>query len=100
MPLRFRTAVALAFLAVLTSLSHPSEAKTKTPKEPVEAGPSANLYKELDLFTKVLNLVEEGYVDNPNDRDMIYGAIRGLLSTLDPHSVFMTPDAYRELKVD
>ncbi|HEX5037214.1 MAG TPA: S41 family peptidase [bacterium] len=98
--MRFRTAVALACLIVLTPLPHPSEAKTKEPKEPVEASPSANLYKELDLFTKVLNLVEEGYVDNPNDRDMVYGAIRGLLSTLDPHSVFMTPDAYRELKVD
>lgn len=98
--LRFRTAVALACLVAVTSLPHPSEAKTKEPKEPVEASASANLYKELDLFTKVLNLVEEGYVDNPNDRDMVYGAIRGLLSTLDPHSVFMTPDAYRELKVD
>jgi carboxyl-terminal processing protease len=31
---------------------------------------------------------------------MVYGAIRGLLSTLDPHSVFMTPEAYRELRVD
>lgn len=101
--MKSRTVAALACLLALTSLTHLSEAKPKDPKAPkeaVESKTSATLYKELDLFTKVLNLVEDDYVDNPNDKDMIYGAIRGLLSTLDPHSVFMTPDSYRELRVD
>jgi carboxyl-terminal processing protease len=98
--LKFRTAAALTGLLLLPSFFHPAEAKNKEPKETVGAKTPTALYKELDLFTKVLNLVEEDYVDNPNDREMVYGAIRGLLSTLDPHSVFMTPDAYRELRVD
>jgi carboxyl-terminal processing protease len=98
--LRFRTATALACLLFLTPLSHPAEAKSKQPKEAAESKTPTSLYKELDLFTKVLNLVEDDYVDSPNDKEMIYGAIRGLLSTLDPHSVFMNPEAYRELKVD
>ena len=58
------------------------------------------IYRELDIFTRILGLVQEDYVENPDQKEMVYGAIRGMLSTLDPHSVFMPPDAYRELKVD
>lgn len=101
--MRIRTAVTRLF-AVLFSLVIaypvlPLSAKAK--KEASEsAKTSGTLYKELDLFTKVLNLVQDDYVEDPDDREMVYGAIRGMLSTLDPHSVFMNPEAYRELKVD
>jgi len=102
--LRIRTAVTYLVLGVFTfgfsALPRISEAKkTKAGKTDTAQSPST-LYKELDLFTKVLNLVQDDYVEDPDNRDMVYGAIRGLLSTLDPHSVFMTPEAYRELKVD
>lgn len=58
------------------------------------------LYKNLEMFTRVLNLVREDYVEDVNEKELVYGAIRGMLSTLDPHSIFMPPDAYKELKVD
>ncbi len=63
------------------------------------AGDTA-IYKHLKVFTQVLELVEENYVEKVNDKDLIYGAISGMLQTLDPHTAFLTPDAYKELKVE
>ena len=57
-------------------------------------------YEELKVFTEVLSLTEKNYVDEVNAKDLVYGAIRGMLSTLDPHSVFMTPEMYKEVQVD
>lgn len=58
------------------------------------------IYRSLDLFTKVLYLVERDYVEEVDGEELVYGAIKGMLGTLDPYSVFLTPDVYKELKVD
>jgi carboxyl-terminal processing protease len=58
------------------------------------------IYKSLDLFSKVIYIVEKEYVDPVDGESLVYGAIKGMLGTLDPYSVFLTPDVYKELKVD
>ncbi len=101
-----RPLILTLWVIVLLSLPLTVEAKKKAPADAPKAPESkdlkisAELYKDLDLFTKVLNLVQEDYVEEPSNRDMIYGAIRGMLATLDSHSIFMSPEVYRELKVD
>lgn len=57
-------------------------------------------YEELRPFTEVLNKVQRDYVEETATRDIVYGAIRGMLNTLDPHSAFMPPDVYKEMQVD
>lgn len=57
-------------------------------------------YKELKVFTEVLSVVKRSYVEEVQPKDLIYGAVRGMLSSLDPHSGFMTPEAYKEMQVD
>ncbi|SEA13524.1 carboxyl-terminal processing protease [Desulfuromusa kysingii] len=57
-------------------------------------------YKKLEIFTDVLSLVRSNYVEDVDMEKLIYGAIRGMLSTLDPHSSFLTPEMYREMEVD
>jgi carboxyl-terminal processing protease len=57
-------------------------------------------YEELRPFTEVLNKVQRDYVEETPTRDIVYGAIRGMLNTLDPHSAFMPPDVYKEMQVD
>ena len=57
-------------------------------------------YKELHVFSKVLHYIEDNYVETVNDEELIQGAIKGLLSTLDPHSVYLPPKVYRELQLD
>ena len=58
------------------------------------------IYKSLDLFTKALYIVEKDYVEEVDGETLVYGAIKGMMGTLDPYSIFMTPDVYKELKVD
>jgi len=57
-------------------------------------------YKSLHTFSKVLHYIEDNYAGEVNEEELIQGAIRGMLATLDPHSVYMSPEIYRELKVD
>jgi len=57
-------------------------------------------YEALKLFSQVLELVEENYVKKVSTRDLIYGAIQGMLANLDPHSSFLKPDDYRELQIE
>ncbi len=56
--------------------------------------------KSLHTFTKVLTYLEEGYVDPIDEEKVIKGAIRGMLMTLDPHTIYMSPDVFKELRVD
>jgi carboxyl-terminal processing protease len=57
-------------------------------------------YDKLKVFTEILSLVQSNYVEEVNSRDLIYGAVKGMLDTLDPHSAFMPPDAFREMQVE
>jgi len=58
------------------------------------------VYKELELFTDALAIVQSDYVEEPEAKALIYGALKGMLATLDPYSQFLDPDSYNELKVD
>jgi len=68
--------------------------------------PSSNdrdtAYQNMALFTKVLEQVREHYVDQDKIayKDLIYGAMRGMLQSLDPHSQFMDPEMYNDMKDD
>ena len=57
-------------------------------------------YKKLNIFARVLTYVENNYVEYVNESKLIYGAIKGMMDTLDPHSTFMPPDQYRQMKVE
>jgi carboxyl-terminal processing protease len=57
-------------------------------------------YEELKTFTEVLAHVQKHYVEDVKTKDLVYGAIRGMLSTLDPHSAFMPPEVYKEVQVE
>lgn len=57
-------------------------------------------YDNLRVFSEVLSLVQRNYVEEVNTKDLIYGAIKGMLNNLDPHSSFMTPEMFKEMQVD
>jgi len=57
-------------------------------------------YKTLELFQKVLHFVETNYVDPVEKNKLVRGAIKGIMDTLDPHSNFLPPDVFRDMKVD
>jgi len=57
-------------------------------------------YERLKVFTEVLSLIQANYVDETKPRDLIYGGIKGMLETLDPHSSFLSPDIFKEMQVE
>jgi len=59
-----------------------------------------DLYRQVELFSDSLAIVQTEYVDEVDSRNLIYGALKGMLSSLDPHSQFLDPDSYNELKID
>ena len=57
-------------------------------------------YEQLRLFTEVLSIVQNQYVDEVPPKELIYSAIKGTLRGLDPHSSFLDPESYREMQVE
>lgn len=57
-------------------------------------------YESLETFTNILAIVRKNYVDEVNTKEMITGAINGMLNSMDPHSAYLTPELYKELQMD
>jgi carboxyl-terminal processing protease len=57
-------------------------------------------YEELKIFSDVLDIIEKNYVDPVEPKELIRGAIQGMINSIDPHSAFLTPDAYKELQIE
>ena len=55
-------------------------------------------YDDLQVFAKVLNLVQQYYVENVDSQKLIYGGIKGILNELDPHTSFLPPDVFSEFE--
>lgn len=59
-----------------------------------------DLYQQIELFSDAITYVRSHYVQEVNAKDLIYGALKGMLSSLDPHSQFMDPDNFKEIKIE
>jgi carboxyl-terminal processing protease len=59
-----------------------------------------NDYESIELFTDVMAIIKKSYVEEVDTKKLVYGAINGMLTSLDPHSSFMTPDSYKEMRID
>ncbi|SMC24858.1 carboxyl-terminal processing protease [Desulfacinum hydrothermale DSM 13146] len=66
----------------------------------VAGGSEKSIYEQLKLFSDVMNLVQEHYVEEVDTQTLIYGAISGMLHELDPHSSFLRPEDYKELEIE
>ncbi len=65
-----------------------------------KTGYASESYEELKIFAEVLTQVKKHYVEEVQTNDLVHGAVRGMLKTLDPHSAYMTPEMYKEMKVE
>ena len=61
-----------------------------------------NGYAQISIFAKALELIRQDYVDENKTsyHDLINAAMKGMLSSLDPHSQFMDPDDFRDMQDD
>jgi carboxyl-terminal processing protease len=67
-----------------------------------EAAQKDSAYPNLRLFSQVMEKVRRDYVDGQNFtyQELVYGALKGMIDKLDPHSEFLDPDRYRDLQSD
>jgi len=72
--------------------------------QPGTAHPAADdmqeTYKNLEIFSNVLSIIQQNYVEEIDAQEVIEGAIKGMLTSLDPHSSFMKPEHFKELQVE
>jgi carboxyl-terminal processing protease len=88
-----KKALVIGSLLVVLTLSLGGSAASKSTN-------GAATYEQLRLFTEVLSIVQNQYVDEVPPKELIYSAIKGTLRGLDPHSSFLDPDSYREMQVE
>lgn len=55
-------------------------------------------YKQLEIFSNVLSILQENYVEEIDTKEVVNGGIRGLLFSLDPHSSYMPPENFKDLQ--
>jgi carboxyl-terminal processing protease len=56
-------------------------------------------YKSLRLFNEILDMIEKNYVEEVDTKEIIDGAIKGMVKSLDPHSEYMSKQTYEDLQV-
>ena len=59
-----------------------------------------DIYKKIDLFSEVLNKINNQYVDEVDQSDMMDSAINGVLQSLDPYSAYMSPELYKNMTTE
>jgi len=84
----------LMFFVSLLVVAPSLALEQKAPPQPDDA------YADLELFTDALAVIQRNYVEKVDLRQLIYGGIRGMLQTLDPHSSFLTPELYQDMQAD
>jgi carboxyl-terminal processing protease len=57
-------------------------------------------YESLESFSNILAIVRKNYVEEVETKNLVNGAINGMLHSLDPHSAYLTPDLYKDLQSD
>ena len=88
----FWTFLAMTGLAGVTTVLNVTRTYSATTQ-------NSDLYRHLDLFGDVLERVRSDYVEKPDDGQLIETAINGMLSSLDPHSAYLSPKHFRDMQV-
>ncbi|MEE9434318.1 MAG: S41 family peptidase [Sphingorhabdus sp.] len=86
------TAIALALAAGTATYGIQAQAQSQSEKEKQE------LYRELEQFLAVYKKVKANYVDEVKDKQLMEGAIRGMLSSLDAHSGYLNRSDFENLQ--
>jgi carboxyl-terminal processing protease len=72
---------------------------SQTPSNYAEAAGNAETFNQLKLFGDVFERVLSDYVEKPDETKLIEAAINGMLTSLDPHSSYLSPDHFRDMQV-
>jgi carboxyl-terminal processing protease len=80
--------ISLVLILVACAWGHPAFSLTEDTRD------------QLAVFAEALGIIEENSVDPKDTKKLIYGAIKGMTNSLDPHSSFMAPEEFKELQIE
>ena len=84
-----RNKIKLLIITLLAVYTFPAYAKNFT----------SETYNQLELFSNAFEKIRKDYVENVSDKELIESAINGMLTSLDPHSSFLSSDRFENMKV-
>ncbi len=78
-------------ISINSSWAQTSEIKNEDP---------IDTYEKLKVFSEIISLLESSYVEPIDSEELIDGAIRGMLKSLDPHTTYLNPKSYKDMRVE
>ncbi|MCM2350100.1 MAG: S41 family peptidase [Bacteriovoracaceae bacterium] len=90
----------LASLALLSFFIISPAQSREEKKAPPKITENRSRFEQLELFNKVLHLVETQYYRPVSTEKLIEGALKGMMETLDPHSAFLNKDYFEKMQND
>ena len=87
-PIRTIMTISLVLLMITCAWEHPASSLTEDTRD------------QLAVFAEALGIVEDNHVEPKDTKKLIYGAIKGMVSSLDAHSSFMAPEEFKELQIE
>jgi carboxyl-terminal processing protease len=91
---KIKTATIILALAVVAALAWP-----RLSLESARAAADTE-YQRMRVFTEVLAEIENKYVEKKTPEDLITEALKGMVSSLDPHSGYLSPDEFKDLQIE
>ena len=73
---------------------------TQERNDPSKAILDDELLENISLLSEVLARIQQNHLDSPDSKALLYGAIRGMLRTLDPYSQFLPPENYKDFRTE
>ena len=98
-PYRFNLLRWLAALVCLLFL-HPTVGVAQAENSSLEGIVDDELLENISLLSEVLAHIQQSHLDSPDSEPLMYGAIRGMLRTLDPYSQFFSPENYKDFRTE
>ncbi len=95
-----RTGRGLAMTAILVLFSLIPYGSQLTTAFGAKPAASDTLYDEVELLAEAITVIQSDYVSEVEPKKLIYGALKGLVESLDRHSQFLDPSAYSEMQVE
>src|SRR3989338_1117373 len=96
---RIRVLALIGIAAVLIA-SLAVGAREEAGKEKAASKDKDDLYASLEIFADAVSLIRSDYVDEVESKKLIYGALKGMLISLDDFSQFLEPDEYKEIQLE
>lgn len=90
----------LFFIAMLISLSSIATGGYEEIKKDKLVRSKEDLYAQVELFSDAISIIRSDYVDEVESKKLIYGAMKGMLASLDDFSSFLEPDEYKEIRLE